>query len=131
MHDFRGANESGLTSRDRADILAVARDDPHGGKVFASFHLTKDEENKDRDCGWRIRWANCRNLFRQTALQKDPAIRRQLLTFVIAGAGFSGVETAGGYQRFRTRSRSVLSRSEREVGSGRCSPSRANLCCRN
>jgi NADH:ubiquinone reductase (H+-translocating) len=34
-------------------------------------------------------------LLEEANLQDDAAIRRQLLTFVIAGAGFSGVETAG------------------------------------
>ncbi|MBV8277844.1 MAG: NAD(P)/FAD-dependent oxidoreductase [Verrucomicrobia bacterium] len=39
-------------------------------------------------------------LLEEANLQDDPAIRRQLLTFVIAGAGFSGVETAGAINDF-------------------------------
>jgi NADH:ubiquinone reductase (H+-translocating) len=39
-------------------------------------------------------------LLEEANLQEDHAIRRQLLTFVIAGAGFSGVETAGAINDF-------------------------------
>ena len=39
-------------------------------------------------------------LLEEANLQDDAAIRRQLLTFVIAGAGFSGVETAGAINDF-------------------------------
>jgi NADH dehydrogenase len=39
-------------------------------------------------------------LLEEANLQEDSAIRRQLLTFVIAGAGFSGVETAGAINDF-------------------------------
>ena len=39
-------------------------------------------------------------LLEEANLQEDLAIRRQLLTFVIAGAGFSGVETAGAINDF-------------------------------
>jgi NADH dehydrogenase len=39
-------------------------------------------------------------LLEEANLQENPAIRRQLLTFVIAGAGFSGVETAGAINDF-------------------------------
>ena len=39
-------------------------------------------------------------LLEEANLQEDPGIRRQLLTFVIAGAGFSGVETAGAINDF-------------------------------
>ena len=39
-------------------------------------------------------------LLEEAILQDDPAVRRQLLTFVIAGAGFSGVETAGAINDF-------------------------------
>ena len=39
-------------------------------------------------------------LLEEANLQEDPAIRRKLLTFVIAGAGFSGVETAGAINDF-------------------------------
>ena len=34
-------------------------------------------------------------LFEEASLYADPAVRRQLLTFVTAGGGFSGVETTG------------------------------------
>lgn len=34
-------------------------------------------------------------LFEEASLYDDPVVRRQLLTFVVAGGGFSGVETAG------------------------------------
>jgi NADH dehydrogenase len=39
-------------------------------------------------------------LLEEANLQEDLSIRRQLLTFVIAGAGFSGVETAGAVNDF-------------------------------
>lgn len=39
-------------------------------------------------------------LLEEANLQDDAAIRRRLLTFVIAGAGFSGVETAGAINDF-------------------------------
>ena len=39
-------------------------------------------------------------LLEEANLQEDPTIRRQLLTFAIAGAGFSGVETAGALNDF-------------------------------
>jgi NADH dehydrogenase len=39
-------------------------------------------------------------LLEEANLQEDLALRRQLLTFVIAGAGFSGVETAGAINDF-------------------------------
>ena len=39
-------------------------------------------------------------LLEEANLQEESAIRRQLLTFVIAGAGFSGVETAGAINDF-------------------------------
>jgi NADH dehydrogenase len=39
-------------------------------------------------------------LLEEANLQDDAATRRQLLTFVIAGAGFSGVETAGAINDF-------------------------------
>jgi NADH:ubiquinone reductase (H+-translocating) len=39
-------------------------------------------------------------LLEEATLQDDPDVRRQLLTFVIAGGGFSGVETAGAINDF-------------------------------
>ena len=39
-------------------------------------------------------------LFEEASLYADPAVRRQLLTFVTAGGGFSGVETAGAINDF-------------------------------
>ena len=39
-------------------------------------------------------------LLEEATLQSDAAIRRQLLTIVIAGGGFSGVETAGAMNDF-------------------------------
>jgi NADH:quinone reductase (non-electrogenic) len=34
------------------------------------------------------------DLLEQAELEEDPAVRRRLLTFVVAGAGFAGIETA-------------------------------------
>ena len=34
-------------------------------------------------------------VFREAAAEKDPAKRAELLTFVVAGAGFTGIEVAG------------------------------------
>ncbi len=35
------------------------------------------------------------NRFEEASLEKDPVIRKQLLTFAVVGGGYSGVETAG------------------------------------
>ncbi|MBF9014220.1 MULTISPECIES: NAD(P)/FAD-dependent oxidoreductase [unclassified Oceanispirochaeta] len=36
-----------------------------------------------------------REMFRQASYEKDPQVRRNLMTFVVAGAGFTGVEMIG------------------------------------
>lgn len=36
-----------------------------------------------------------REMFRQASYEKDPQVRRKLMTFVVAGAGFTGVEMIG------------------------------------
>lgn len=43
------------------------------------------------------------NMFRQAACETDPAKRRELLTFVIVGGGFTGVEMAGELAEFVKR----------------------------
>jgi NADH dehydrogenase len=48
-------------------------------------------------------------LLEEATLQTDDNARRRILTFVTAGGGFSGTETTGRRQRFRSRNRAVLS----------------------
>jgi NADH:ubiquinone reductase (H+-translocating) len=40
-------------------------------------------------------------IFENAAMETDPAIRRRLLTFVVAGAGFTGIEMAGELIEYR------------------------------
>jgi NADH dehydrogenase len=38
------------------------------------------------------------DMFEHAELQSDPSARQLMLTFVVAGAGFAGVETVAGLQ---------------------------------
>ena len=42
-----------------------------------------------------------RSMFRQAAREKNPARRRELLTFVVGGGGFTGIELVGELARWR------------------------------
>jgi len=45
------------------------------------------------------------DMFEHAELQSEPLMRKLMLTFVVAGAGFAGVETAAGLQDFAHRAR--------------------------
>ena len=51
------------------------------------------------------------DVFERAEAESDMACRRALLTFVVAGGGFSGAELAGGLNDFRTRYERRLSKS--------------------
>ena len=58
-------------------------------------------------------------MFERADRENDPAVRKSLLTFVIAGGGFAGVELAGSLNDFCARHSRRLSQSAPRGGAGR------------